>query len=93
MMTTIHPTLTFAVGWNTPGYLSDGEPIECETFDDAKRCLIDELLHDADNASTERKAEDLAAMAEDVNLWSSPDWIETTEHDCLSVRYWIEFAS
>ncbi len=92
-MTTIHPTPAYVVGWNTPGYLPDGEPIECETFDDAKRYLIDELLRDADYASCECKAEDFAAMAEDVNLWSSPDWIETTEHDCLPVRYWIEVAS
>ena len=45
-MTTNHPMPAYIVGWNTPGYLSDGEPIECDTFDDAKCCLIDELLRD-----------------------------------------------
>lgn len=69
----------FVAGHNVPGYLPDCEPMECETFDEAKRALIEEMLHEADIAGQcetpegDNRADELAGAAEDVNLWSERD--------------------
>lgn len=53
-----------------PGYMPD-EPAEgFESFDEAKRYLIDEMKRDEENAESEEAAEELAALAEDLNLCS-----------------------
>jgi len=64
--------MRFSSGSNVPGYMPDEPAEHHETFDDAKRCLIAEILRDADQADNEPDAEDLSAFAEDVNLWGSP---------------------
>ena len=63
--------MRFSSGSNMPGFMPDEPAEHHETFDEAKRCLISEILRDADQADTEEGAEDLTGFAEDVNLWSS----------------------
>ena len=58
---------------NVPGYLPEHDVWTMETFDDAKRLLIAEMLVDAENASSESIATDLDNAAQDVNLWGEPD--------------------
>lgn len=64
----------YTAGWNAPGYLPDSDPGEFDTFDDAKRYIIEELKRQEDEAGEddEELAEDFAALAEDVNLESEP---------------------
>lgn len=58
--------------WNMPGCLPEMEPMEFETFDEAKRAIIDELKAAEDRAESEDEAEDFCSLAEDVNLESRP---------------------
>src|SRR5690606_17527438 len=60
------------VGHNMPGYLPDSTPTEHETFDEAKRALIEDMLFHADYAPDDT-ADELANAAQDVNLWSERD--------------------
>lgn len=64
--------MSYTVGQNIPGYLPDSEPMEYETFDEAKRALIKDMLFHADYAPDDT-ADELAGVAEDVNLWSESD--------------------
>ena len=61
---------TYIAGTNMPGYMPDSEPFAHDSFDDAKRDIIDRILRDAEEAETEEQAEELTAFAEDVNLQS-----------------------
>jgi hypothetical protein len=89
----------YTYGSNTPGYLpeSDDFPFIVETLDEAKRGLIDDMKRDeefyGDYGDNESGAENLAAAAEEVNLWSGPDSITVdTEPDSphhLGRAYWI----
>lgn len=85
-------------GQNIPGYLPMADkPNIVTTFDEAKRGLIDDIKDHEDHAAMaedgEGLAEELCAAAEDVNLWSGPDYIcvedPAREHD-LGTAYWIE---
>lgn len=65
----------FIAGWNQPGYLPESDPEEFDTFDEAKRYIIDEIKRaedDAGDSDDEELAEDLCALAEDINLESDP---------------------
>ena len=62
----------FVALWNLPGCLPEMAPMEFETFDEAKRAIIDELKSREDQADDEEEAEDFCHLAEDVNLESSP---------------------
>lgn len=71
--------IRYLVGHNMPGYLPDNVPTEYGTFDEAKRALIAEMLHEADIAGQcetpegDNRADELASATEDVNLWSERD--------------------
>ena len=62
--------------WNMPGCLPEMEPATFESFDEAKRFLIDEMKTQEDiygcEGDSENDAEEFCHTAEDVNLWSSP---------------------
>lgn len=62
----------YFAGCNMPGYMPDEPYTECETFDEAKRCVIEYLKRAEDSAETEEDAETFCAMAEEVNLESGP---------------------
>lgn len=82
----------YAVGHNVAGYMPECDVVVFESFDDAKRYLIDEMLRAADYAETETIAEDLTNSAEDVNLWSSPDFVYVEMIDsphCIPTAWWI----
>lgn len=84
--------MKYIAGFNQPGYLPESEPEEFESFDEAKRYIIDIIKTAEDDAATndeEEMAEDLAALAEDVNL----------ENDVFSVlgpddyAYWVTYEA
>lgn len=78
----------FLCGYNMPGYLPDEQGIfTVDTFDEAKRGLIDEILFAADYTD-EASAEQLTELAEDVNLWSGPDCSGEVD----GFVYWIAVA-
>lgn len=65
----------FIAGYNQSGYLPTSTPEQFESFDEAKRFVIGELLLLADqygDACSEDYAEQLTHIAEDVNLESAP---------------------
>ncbi len=66
-------SMHYIVCWNMPGCLPEMEPEEHETFDSAKRSLIDELKACEDQAPSEDVAEDFCHAAEDVNVWTDGD--------------------
>lgn len=43
----------WVVGYNMPGYMPDNEPSECDTFEEARDCLIGDLERAADEADTD----------------------------------------
>lgn len=55
------------VGFNMPGYMPDSDPHECDTFEEAKECMIEDLEHSAESAdeTTEEGAAEIAQI-EDV---------------------------
>lgn len=70
--------MKYVAMWNIPGCMPEMEPVECETFDEAKREIINELLHSADDYhENESEAEAFTHMAEDVNLESGPFYTRT----------------
>lgn len=86
--------VNYACGNNLPGCLPDMPVPVFATFDEAKRCLIADLKRAEDSdIFTEDEAEELAAAAEDVNLWSELEgpqaitvceqvwWIDTTTEE------------
>lgn len=79
----------YVAGCNVLGNLWHFEPTEHETFDEAKRALIREMLLEADIAwkcetpEGNDTADELAGAAEDVNLWierdrDMPSWRRST---------------
>ena len=84
--------MNHAYGHNVSGYLPESDTYVVETFDEAKRGLIADMLRTADYAETESIAEDLTNTAEDVNLWSGPDtaYVEMMESEhCIPTAWWI----
>ena len=73
----------YVVGDNLPGYLPERDVQVCRTWADAKQALIDNLLNDQDYCD-EDEAEEMAAAAEDVNLWNGPDTILVAR-----MAYWV----
>lgn len=95
----------YIAGWNMPGYLPEMEPATFETFDEAKRFIIDGMLSQADNLdnlarneyATEEdasfdhdEAESLSAAAEDLNL-TGPDLSDCWGETIVNTAYWITF--
>ncbi len=79
----------WVAGTNMCGYLCESEPVEFESFDDAKQYVIDEMKRDEDNEAEfghESIAEELCAAAEDVNL-------EKDEFTYIinGRAYWVKF--
>ena len=69
----------YVAGCNRPGYLPVSEPEFFEAFDDAKRYACNLIEEHADDAAefdaddwNSDTADELSAMAENVNLESSP---------------------
>lgn len=79
----------FMIGWNMPGYLPEMDPYMVVGADDAKRAMIDELLRSADHADeieNHEIAEELSALAEELNLSDvSQGWDATVDN----LAYWI----
>lgn len=65
-------TTIYVAGYNMAGYMPDSEPAEFDSFDDAKRYVIDVLKTFEDEAYVEAHAEDYCAAAEDANLENRP---------------------
>lgn len=85
--------MNYAVGHNIAGYMPECDIYVTDTFDQAKRYLISEMLEAADYAETEQIAEELAAAAEDVNLWNGPDvcYVDMIDSEhCLPTAWWID---
>ena len=76
----------YIAGWNMPGYLPESEPTEFETFDDAKRSIISDMLFYADSLDEEGATEQ-THMAEDVNLESVPFTVYAPD----GMAYWVEY--
>lgn len=72
--------MTYTAGYSILGNPWHFEPTEHETFDEAKRALIKEMLTEADDAAKsgadriKSYCDALANAAEDVNLWSENDY-------------------
>lgn len=65
----------YIAGFNQPGYLPESEPEEFDDFDEAKRYIINEIKKSEDGFAMEGDedgAENLSALAEDVNLERGP---------------------
>lgn len=85
---------SYVAGYNIPGFLPEVEPATFDTFDEAKRFVIDELLLAADDcaaAENEAGAEELTAIAESVNLESGPFSWDASHVD--GYAYWVEVAA
>lgn len=77
----------FIAGCNMPGYMPDSEPVEFETFDDAKRYIIGMVKNEEEGFywnDDEQGCEELSAFAEDVNLQSGE-----FSAQCLGRVYWV----
>ena len=71
----------YAVGHNMAGYLPESDVWITDDFTAGKQSLIDDLLRAADvagDAGDDDDADELAALAEDVNLWNGPDVVYST---------------
>lgn len=78
----------FVAGFNMPGYLPESEPEFFESFDDAKRYLLNIMGDHADEygeQGLEAFAEELEALRQDANLESKP-----FTATCHNVAYWVE---
>lgn len=80
----------YCAGYNEPGYLPDSDegPATFATFDEARRAIITEIKRSEDirgDEGDESAAEELASLAEDVNLESSP--FDVVGADGLA--YWV----
>lgn len=67
--------MKYVAMWNQPGCLPEMEPATFDTFDEAKRFVIDGIKDSEDIAAfaeDECTAESLCHLAEDVNLESGP---------------------
>ena len=81
--------MLYNIGWNMPGYLPEMEPYTCDTAEDAKRAMIDELLRHADvldDSDRPDVANQCAFAMEDLNLSDvSQGWDATIGN----YAYWI----
>lgn len=73
--------VVWVVTHNIAGYMPEADPIYCSSWADAKQATIDELRRVADSIDPgsedpwgETYAENLTAMAEDLNLSNGPAW-------------------
>lgn len=81
----------FHYGHNFAGYLPESDIGTADTFDDAKRGIIDDMLFAADHEEDETVAERLTSAAEDMNLNSGPDATEYVDIDrSIPVAYWVQ---
>ncbi len=82
----------YAVGHNVSGYLPECDVYVTDSFEEAKRYLIHDLLFAADYAETDDIGNALALAAEDVNLWNGCDvvYVEMIDSEhCIPTAYWI----
>jgi hypothetical protein len=79
----------FTSGFNLECHAPDMIPHECATFAEAKAALIDELLWFADHAEDSLLADELSGLAENVNLWTGPDSVVSSD----DTEWWIRFIS
>jgi hypothetical protein len=85
---------TYFTGKNVPGYLPESDSsTEFRTFEDAKSSLLWDIQFDENYAENEEHAEELSALAQDVNLWSDFDHPHTTfvqmSDTAAGYAYWI----
>lgn len=78
----------YVAGTNMAGYMPDNEPVECETFDEAKRYIIEVLKHEEECQETEEESEALCHFAEEVNLQSGE-----FSACCLGKFYWVHYEA
>lgn len=64
--------MAYTSGYNGSVYLWHFEPTKHETFDEAKRALIQDMMFHADY-EPDNTANELALVAEDINLWDEND--------------------
>jgi len=76
--------MRYVAGTNMPGYLPDSEPVEFETFAEAKAYIVAEILRNAEYAETDEQAAKLEAFAKEVEE-------QTSEFAgiCLDRAYWV----
>lgn len=75
----------YIVGWNTSGYLPEMDPIEVDSFEDAKAILVEELDRAGDVADTTAEHDDYDDVARDVETWIYPDEVIVN----YTTAYWI----
>lgn len=76
----------YTIGFNMVGYLPEMEPYTCDTADEAKRAMLDELDRDEDNAADEDTATELSHLGQDLNLSDVSDgWGAIVGN----ISYWI----
>ena len=75
----------WVAGFNEPGYLPVAEPAFFTDHDDAKRYLCNILEEHADEELSTENAEELSALAADLNL-ESGEWSATIH----GLAYWLE---
>ena len=63
--------MRYVAGTNMPGYLPDSEPVEFETFAEAKAYIVAEILRNAEYAETDEQAAKLEAFAKEVEEQTS----------------------
>jgi hypothetical protein len=80
--------VNYAVGHNIAGYLPEADVHVVATFEEAKAILIHDLLFAADHAESEDEGDELAGLAEDVNLWNRPDTAYANYRSGY-MAYWI----
>ena len=90
----------YVVGYNTPGYMPEMEPYECDTLESAREALLDELDRAADFACYESNAltmeyesaiKDLRTADISGGYSITVSDSEPDSHD-LGIAYWIEIS-
>lgn len=79
----------FVAGSNLAGFMPDTEPAWFTSAADARAYIIGELLWHADHEDSDDLADELAALAEDVNLWSTED----SATDSAGRAWWVQCAT
>jgi hypothetical protein len=81
----------FHAGHNTPGYLPEADVETFETFEDAKRYMIEymdkegDFFFDYEGSEGKDLADELSGEMEDLNLDNGPEWGTIVGN----VSYWI----
>ena len=62
----------YVAGWNRPGYLPDGDVYECDSIEDARLALADDMRRWADDMDDDDAAEELRAAADMLEWQTQP---------------------